>query len=191
MAELGRRRRGESFAFTSLLLLLLVTVAVGTLLTPATAHARKQVDHRYRYEQVWSASVRLVRVDLRYQVDDQSPEAGFVLFQYRDGDRSYPGSIELVRTEIDGQPHVRVIVQIASMPAYVEQLLVDRLARKLREEYGEPPAARGRRPAREPAADDEGDGEGNEREREREGDRRRDRDRPNGEREPNGRTPRR
>ncbi len=127
-----------------------------TWLAPATAQARKQTDTRYRYEQVWSASLRLVRVDLRYPVDDQDSEAGFVLFQYRDGDRSYPGSIELVRTEVDDAPCVRVVVQIPSMPSYIEQMLVDRLNRKLRDEFGEPPPARPRRPARPPNDDGSG-----------------------------------
>ena len=50
--------------------------------------------------------------------------------------KSVPGSMEFVRGT-DGV--VRVVVQIARMPGYHEQVLVDSLQRKLRAEYGDPP----------------------------------------------------
>lgn len=122
------------------------------------AHARKQVDHRYRYEQVWSAAVRMVRVDLRFPVHEQDEATGFVLFDWVENNRPYPGSIELVRTEVDGVPQVRVVVQVPSMPTYVEQMLVDRLARKLEDEFGQPPPPPRREPPRaeRPPEDDDG-----------------------------------
>jgi hypothetical protein len=114
------------------------------LLTPSLASARKQQDYTYRYEQVWSASVRMVRVDLRLGVDDQDETIGYLLFQYRDTlGRPHPGSIELVRTQDErGANIVRAVVQIPAMPSYIEQMIVDRLARKLREEFGDPPVVR-------------------------------------------------
>jgi hypothetical protein len=116
-----------------------VLAALVGLSLPGVAHARKQTDHRYVYEQVWSAAVRMVRVDLRYPIDDQDPSIGYVLFQYQDRGRAYPGSIELVRTEVEGVEYVRTVVQIPSMPSYVEQMMLDRLGRKLRAEFGDPP----------------------------------------------------
>jgi hypothetical protein len=122
----------------------------GLLVHASPVAARKTAEHTYRYEQVWSASVRMVRVDLRFEVQDQDEELGYLLFQYRDtSNRAHPGSFELVRTEnARGQPTVRVVLQIPAMPSYIEQMLVDRLGRKLREEFGEPPAPPPREPPR-------------------------------------------
>jgi len=149
----------------ALRLLALVAVLCSPGLLPGTASARKSQDFTHRYEQVWSAAVRMVRVDLRFQVRDQDPSIGYVLFDYRDtGNRTSPGSIELVRVQQDGRPAVRVVVQVPQKPSYIEQMLIDRLERKLREEFGEPPPPPERPdpPAEEPEEDEgeEGSDEG-------------------------------
>lgn len=131
---------------------------------PAPAAARKQQDFAYRFEDVWSASVRMVRVDLRFPVRDQDPSIGYLLFEYQDRGRAHPGSIELVRFAERGQDKVKVVVQIPAMPTYIEQMMLDRLARKLLEELGEPPPPPRRPepapPAEDPPADDDGEGDG-------------------------------
>lgn len=136
---------------------LLVSLAI-----PSGAAARKSTDFAYRWEQVWSASVRMVRVDLRYPIVEQDSSIGYVLFEYRDRGRSYPGSVELVRVTEGRHDRVRVVVQIPAMPSYIEQMLLDRLARKLRDEFGEPPPPP-REPEppaeEEPPAEDDGDAE--------------------------------
>lgn len=126
---------------------------------PAPAAARKHQDFAYRFEDVWSASVRMVRVDMRFPVRDQDPSIGYLLFEYQDRGRTHPGSIELVRFAERGQDKVKVVVQIPAMPSYIEQMMLDRLARKLVEELGEPPPPPRRPdpappPAEEPPADD-------------------------------------
>jgi hypothetical protein len=108
------------------------------LLVPAAAEARKQSELRYGFDQVWNAALRMVRVDLRYPVTDRDPEAGYLLFDYVDHGKRYAGSIELVRGERDQRPATKAVVQIQGMPAYVEQMLIERLGRKLKDEYGEP-----------------------------------------------------
>jgi hypothetical protein len=143
---------------------LVVAIALAlSALAPSVASARRSSDYTYRYEQVWSAAVRMVRVDLRLGVDDQDETIGYLLFQYRDTlGRPHPGSIELVRTRDErGTVIVRAVVQIPAMPSYIEQMIVDRLARKLREEFGDPPESRRppreeeeREPEAEPARDD-------------------------------------
>ncbi|RLB49892.1 MAG: hypothetical protein DRJ42_20060 [Deltaproteobacteria bacterium] len=131
------------FAHVSVFFAGLLFLAMSVL--PNSAQARKETDHRYHYEQVWSAAVRLVRVDLRYPIEDQDASIGYVLFQYQSRGQSYPGSIELVRTQVEGVEYVRTVVQIPAMPTYVEQIILDRLDRKLRAEFGAPPE----RPRRE------------------------------------------
>ena len=133
----------------------LLVLAAGLLACPQPASARKTDDYHHRYEQVWSASVRMVRVDLRFQIQDQDASIGYLLFDYRDTNgRTTPGSVELVRAEEQGRPVVRVVIQIPAKPSYVEQMLLDRLRRKLREEFGDPPP-----PPRRPAQPPEDDGE--------------------------------
>jgi hypothetical protein len=117
---------------------LLLGVCQLSLLTPEIASARKQTDLRYPFDQVWNAALRLVRVDMRMPVTDRDPEAGYVLFEYLDNGKHYPGSLELVRGERDARPLTKTVVQVQGMPGYVEQMLLDKLQRKLREEFGEP-----------------------------------------------------
>ena len=113
-------------------------VAVVISLASATAEARTVRDEPYPMETAWNAAVRLVRIDMGMPIIERDQEMGFFTFTYREGARSVPGSMEMVRTEIDGRPGARIIVQIPQMPTYVESLILTRLARKLRSEFGEP-----------------------------------------------------
>jgi hypothetical protein len=108
------------------------------MVIPVDAQARKQTELRYGFEQVWNAALRMVRVDLRLPVTDRDQEAGYLLFDYVDHGKRFAGSIELVRGEQDRRPATKAVVQVQGMPAYVEQMLIERLGRKLRDEYGEP-----------------------------------------------------
>src|SRR5262245_17528994 len=117
---------------------LLVGVCQLSLLAPAVTSARKQTDLRYPFDQVWNAALRMVRVDMRLAVTDRDPEAGYFLFEYVDNGKNYAGSLELVRGERDARPLTKTVVQVQGMPGYVEQMMLDKLLRKLRDEYGEP-----------------------------------------------------
>jgi hypothetical protein len=119
-------------------------------LASASAQARTVRDEPYSMETTWNAAVRLVRIDMGLPITERDQEMGFFTFTYREGARTVPGSVEMVRTEVDGRPGARVIVQIPQMPTYVESLILTRLARKLRSEFGEPPPPVVRRPAAPP-----------------------------------------
>jgi hypothetical protein len=121
----------------------------------STAYARTSADYVYTYDQLWRASVRLIAVDFRFSITERYPEIGFLLFEYREGSRTFPGSVELVRTGTEGAEGVRVVVTIEAMPSYVERVVLDRLGRKLYEEYGTPP--RRPRPVQPPAPPPEED----------------------------------
>ena len=104
------------------------------------------------------AAVRLIAVDFRFPISDRDPEIGYVLFSYRDAGREHNGSLELARTTgVNGTPQVRVTMQVPSMPGYVERMLLDRLSRKLTEDYGRPPPTRRPEPPAPPVADDDED----------------------------------
>jgi hypothetical protein len=130
---------------------LAMVVLAGLLLVPAGAHARKQSEVRYRYDQVWGATIRLIRVDYKFQIRDRDEEVGYLLFDYEDGGRAHPGSVELVRYEADGEERVRIVITIPAMPSYVERMVLDKLGKKLEKDYGLPPPPR---PKKKPAPKD-------------------------------------
>jgi len=121
---------------------------------PASVSARKQSDLRYPFEQVWNASLRMVRVDLRMPVTDRDSEAGYLLFDYLDHGKRFPGSLELVRGEREKGAATKIVIQVQGMPGYVEQMLLERLQQKLRAEFGEP-LEPPRAPAQKPKAPEE------------------------------------
>ncbi|UJR80499.1 hypothetical protein [Sandaracinus amylolyticus] len=129
--------------------------AAAVIAAPRVARARVQTDYAYAWAQVWQASVRLVRVDLGCPITDRDEDIGYVMFDYADAGRTHAGSVELVRTTgSDGIERVRAVVQIPSMPSWVERMILDRLTRKLRDDFGEPPRlARPVRSERERPAD--------------------------------------
>ncbi len=109
------------------------------LLVAQVAEARTGGTMEYGYEQVWSAIIRLVRVDLRMTIDERDKDLGFVLFQYREGKREFPGSIEVIEEKSDdGKVTIQAVVQIPGMPSYVEQVMLDQLKKKLKDDYGPP-----------------------------------------------------
>jgi len=134
----------------------LAALVLALVLSPtAGASARASTEYTYRYDQLWQATIRLLRVDLGCQITDRDDAIGFVMFDYPGtGGRTHGGSVELVRSADDhGVERVRVTVQIPTMPTYVEQHVLTRLQRKLREDFGLPPRVHVSRPA-EPPSDD-------------------------------------
>ena len=117
-----------------------VLLATALLAIPETsASAKSAYDSGYGFDRTWNAGLRLVRVDLGLKVTEKDDANGYLLFDYKSpesGQKPVPGSMEFIKGK-DGQ--VRVVVQIAQMPGYHEQVLVDSLSRKLRNEYGDPP----------------------------------------------------
>ena len=124
------------------------------LLSPATSQAKKTADFRHTYEQVWGAAVRMIRVDQGYAIKDRDEAVGYFLFDYRDDGRKYPGSVELVRIEDQGGGPIRAVIQIPAMPSYIERMLLDKLRKKLMNEFGEP-APPPKKPTDAPSSDQE------------------------------------
>ena len=102
-----------------------------------TASAKASFDSPYTLTQTYNAALRLVRVDLGLTVTERDPSAAYILFDYKStesGRRATPGSIEM----LESGRVVKVVVQLGQMPRYHEQVMSDALAKKLRDEYGEP-----------------------------------------------------
>ena len=105
---------------------------------PPSAAARREATFGYSISRVWTAAVRLVRVDLDCPVTEKDKEDGYFFFEYTDHGKKFPGSVELVSLQDAGGDMVRVIVTVPAMPAYVEGMILDRLSRKLELEFGPP-----------------------------------------------------
>ncbi|MCA9603770.1 MAG: hypothetical protein R3A78_16880 [Polyangiales bacterium] len=142
-------------------------VLLGCLLAvPSVAAAKQTQNFEYRFSQVWSSAYRLIRVDMACRITDRDDEIGFLMFEYSDGRDWFPGSAQLVQVKERGKDVIRVEVQIPEQPSYIEIMILDKLRKKLLEEYGEPivgPTPGGKRgngPSEEPPSDKKGkDGE--------------------------------
>jgi hypothetical protein len=122
------------FSFPVVVLAVIVAV-----LLAASAEARVEADSDYTKAQTYSAALRYLRVDLGYEVVEKDPDAAYLIFRYtHTGQNKRPtnGTIEVVET----RGRVKLLVQIPEMPEYHERVLRDGLLKKLRLEYGEPPA---------------------------------------------------
>ena len=108
------------------------------LLAASSAEARREQIYRYPYTRVWSAVLRMLRVDYESPITEKDAESGYFLFEFPLDGKQNPGSAELVRTLEGGVETVRVVLQVPALPTYVEQMLLDKLKRKLSEEFGDP-----------------------------------------------------
>ena len=148
---MARLRRAASFAS-----LWAGIVAAGLAGGATTAHARATCRSPYGYERTWNAALRLVRVNNGWKVTEKDEANGYLLFEYTSPENPKPasGSVELIRDR--DTDTVDVVVQIAQLPRYHEQIVIDALSAKMRREYGDPPAHPRRDPGEGPADAGEG-----------------------------------
>ncbi len=119
-----------------LAILSLLAVMFGTQGSGASAKAT--YESAYGFDRTWNAALRLVRVDMGMKVTERDEASGYLLFEYKSpesGGKPSNGSMEFLRRD----QQVNVVVQLPEMPQYHEQVMIDRLARKMRTEYGEAP----------------------------------------------------
>lgn len=93
----------------------------------------------------------MLRVDFDSPITEKDKDSGYFLFTYADAGKQIPGSVEVIKVMENGNESVRVVVQLPALPTYVEQMMLDRLNRKLGQEYGQPPQkpAAGSQPAQQ------------------------------------------
>ena len=119
-------------------------------LMPATVFAKHSSEFGHSFEQVWGSAVRMIRVDYGFPIRDRDQEIGYILFDYKDSDRSYPASLEVVRATQDDRDVIRVVIQINGMPGYIERMMLDKLEAKLRNDFGVPPERPRKKPIEAP-----------------------------------------
>lgn len=130
--------------------------ALWTATEPSIAHARASVDLPYPVEQIWSSSVRFLRVDRRFPILEKDKEAGYILFDYvEEGTKVHKASLELVAiVEATGRSATRVVVSIPDKPRHVESLLLEKLGGKAKDDLGAPAPP----PSKAKPKDPEGEG---------------------------------
>jgi hypothetical protein len=103
------------------------------------ARARSQRNLPYRADQTWTTAVRLLRVDMGFEIVERDQEARFIIFTYRQGNQNCTATLEIAeRLSELGIEGVSVVVSVPAMPTYIELHLIDELERKLRTEVGIP-----------------------------------------------------
>jgi hypothetical protein len=110
-------------------------LALLTVASPVWARAEAEVG--YTREQVFSAALRYLRVDLAYEVTEKDPDAAYLLFSFAAPELARKvarGSIEVIQR----QRTVRLLINLPELPTYREEVLKGGLLEKLRTEYGEP-----------------------------------------------------
>jgi hypothetical protein len=126
--------------------------ALGRFAAPALGKAAVVLP--YPVADVWPSAVRFVRIDRGYTVREKDAETAYVLFDFVEGTRNYKGALELVRIiGEDNREHTRAVFSVPDMPRHYEALLADKLALKVKDDLGTPPAAP---PRREPPRRDAG-----------------------------------
>ena len=119
------------------------------------AHARREQTFGYAYSRVWTSAVRLLRVDFEANITEKDKEDGYFLFEYPDRGKVYSGSCELVSVKQDDGEAVRVVITIQALPTYVDNMIMERLSRKLEQEFGAPHEAKPKKPADSSKDDDD------------------------------------
>jgi hypothetical protein len=120
------------------------------LLWVGGAQAKREQAYAYPFSRVWTAAVRMLRVDFESPITEKDKDSGYFLFDYPDSGKNLPGSVEVVRVVQNGVESVRVVITVSAMPTYVEQMMLDRLARKLGEDFGDPETAKEAKPGTPP-----------------------------------------
>lgn len=114
--------------------------ALAWLALSAPAAARVDGSSPYTKAQTYSGALRYVRVGLGYDVVEKDPDAAYLIFKYSTPGGGKDGSVTGTLEVVEAGGAVRVFVNLPRMPEYHERMLRDGLLKKLRDEYGAPPA---------------------------------------------------
>jgi len=138
------RHRSAQSTLAALALLTCVALA-------PSASARVDGSSSYSKAQTYSGALRYVRVDMGYEVVEKDPDAAYLIFKYAPPGSSKGAVVTGTLEVIEASGGVRLFVNLPRLPEYYERVFRDGLLKKLREEYGAPPAAK--KPADKPAPD--------------------------------------
>lgn len=129
----------------------LALVAALGLGSAQPAAARSTSVLPYPAADVWPTAIRFLRIDRGATLREKDPESGYVLFELPEAQKLYKGSLELVRTtDPEDRDATRLVVTLPDLPRHFEITLLDKLAAKLKDEYGGPLPPPPRKPVEPP-----------------------------------------
>lgn len=112
-------------------------VALALALPFGTAEAKTKESLRAEYDTLWSAALRLLRVNLDLKVLDKDKETGYIVFLYKDATvKESRATMEIKRDEKrskDAENSCTVQVTISGASSTEERGLINELRRKLQE----------------------------------------------------------
>ena len=124
------------------ILFLLVSIIFLYLCAPLHAKTRKIM--KWDYSTLYNTTVRLIRVDMNWEIVDKDKDAGFIIFKYSSKSKKFlRASIEFIREETGenddaGEKSLAtsVIIQVSipGVSSVEERMLIDDLNKKLHEE---------------------------------------------------------
>ena len=101
------------------------------------AEAKTKESLRAEYDVLWSAALRLLRVNLDFKVLDKDKETGYIVFLYKDSTiKESRASMEIRREEKrskDAEVSCTVQVVLSGASSAEERSLINELRRKLQE----------------------------------------------------------
>lgn len=96
----------------------------------------------YPRDHVWATAVRFVAVDEHAKILDKDVDAGYVLFEFTDRDKTYRGSLEVTTVATEDTSGIRFVINLVDRPSWMELAMLTRLEAKLRAELGSPNPAK-------------------------------------------------
>lgn len=115
--------------------------ASGQTATPMGTRVTEKRLLPYPMKYVWPAAIRYLRVDRGFGIVDRDPETGYVVFSFDASPKVQgEGSLEVFETtDSAGRPSVNIQISTDVGPAHLPHTLIEGLAKKVREERGQPP----------------------------------------------------
>jgi hypothetical protein len=131
---------------------LLLGLGVLLLAAAGPAWAKSNQVVSYPPADVWPTAIRYLRLDRGATIREKDAESGYVLFDLPEEKKSYKGALELVRTtDGDEREATRIIVSLPDLPRHYELTLLEKLAAKIKDDYGTPAPAPPKKPPPESA----------------------------------------
>ena len=71
---------------------LIAAVLGAALALPSLGAARTDKELTYRENEIWQSAIRFIRVDSGFKILEKDKDAGYLLFEYKDGATRFPAS---------------------------------------------------------------------------------------------------
>ncbi len=110
----------------------LVFIVLFSLIAPSIAQAESRKVLTYPLASIYASAIRLLRVDLDFEILEKDKEGGYIIFNYRDNmGKKYRGSLELINKNSEKENITHAVCNIPEVPSYMEKDLLEKLNSKV------------------------------------------------------------